>query len=269
MKRLARLLLRLPPLLLVLTGGVLLSLLVTLWGWLGLPLRLRWRQRLGQLLLRQLTRALPFRVRIEGRLPDRPMLWVANHLSWVDIVLLGGLQPLSFLSKSQVRRWPLAGWLASEAGTLFIRRGAGDAALVSARLAERLEQGLPMLVFPEGTSHDGRCLGHFHGRLLGCAGQAGVDIQPVALSYRRSGARDPLAPFTGEQELLRHLLQLLMAESGEALIQLLPTVPSAGRVRNALAQQTRDLIEDALSGQPAAPSGAVPLSPGPQLAARR
>lgn len=269
MKRWGRLILRLPALLLVLAGGALLAFGVTLAGWLGLGLQPRNRQRLSRLFLRLLTRVLPFRVRVEGQLPAGPMLWVANHLSWVDIVLLGGLQPLSFLSKTEVRRWPLAGWLASEAGTLFIRRGAGDAGLISTRLAERLEQGLPMLVFPEGTSLDGTRLGTFHGRLLGSAALAGVDIQPVAIRYRRNGERDPLAPFTGEQELPRHLLQLLMAETGQVLIQLLPALPSEGRSRNELARQSRDLIEQALARPPTAPSLRPSLNRAPRLPARR
>lgn len=175
-----------------------------------------------------------------------------------------GCIPLSFLSKAEVRAWPLAGWLASEAGTLFIRRGAGDASLVSSRLADRLKQGLPMLVFPEGTSHDGSRLGTFHGRLLGSAGQAGVAIQPVAIRYRRNGARDQLAPFTGNQALPGHLLQLLMAERSEVLIQLLPPLPTEDRPRSELACQAQAMIGQALEERPTAkPGGLSATRPAP------
>lgn len=262
MRRWARLLLRLPGLLLVLAGGALLALGIRLCGWLGKPVGLHSRQRLSRRFLRLLGAALPFQVQVEGSLPKQPMLWVANHLSWLDIVLLGGLQPLSFLSKAEVREWPLAGWLADEAGTLFIRRGAGDTGLINGRLADRLAQGLPMLMFPEGTSHDGSRLGTFHGRLLGSASQAGVPIQPVAIRYRRNQARDTLAPFTGEQELPGHVLQLLLAERGEVLIQLLAPIATAEQSRTELARQAQAMIAAALADVPPPrrkPSGSLRL----------
>src|SRR5690606_25224544 len=84
------------------------------------------RQRLTCWFMRRLSHALPVRIRVSGELPTQPMLWVSNHVSWIDIPLLGMLAPQSFLSKAEVRDWPVAGWLAEKAGTLFIRRGSGD-----------------------------------------------------------------------------------------------------------------------------------------------
>lgn len=81
------------------------------------------RQRLTRWWLARLCAALPFEVRVSGEAPRQPMLWVANHVSWTDIPLLGALAPLTFLSKAEVRAWPLAGWLAEKAGTLFIQIG--------------------------------------------------------------------------------------------------------------------------------------------------
>jgi 1-acyl-sn-glycerol-3-phosphate acyltransferase len=93
------------------------------------------------------------------------MLWVSNHVSWTDIPLLGMLTPLSFLSKAEVRHWPVAGWLAEKAGTLFIR-GGGDGQRLREQISGQLEQRQPLLIFPEGTTTDGRSLRTFHGRLL-------------------------------------------------------------------------------------------------------
>ena len=84
------------------------------------------RQRWSRWFMARLSGALPFRVTVSGELPREPMLWVSNHVSWTDIPLLGMLAPLSFLSKAEVRTWPVAGWLAVKAGSLFIRRGSGD-----------------------------------------------------------------------------------------------------------------------------------------------
>ncbi|MBF3247173.1 1-acyl-sn-glycerol-3-phosphate acyltransferase, partial [Pseudomonas aeruginosa] len=114
----------------------------------------------------RLCAALPFEVRVSGEAPRQPMLWVANHVSWTDIPLLGALAPLTFLSKAEVRAWPLAGWLAEKAGTLFIRRGSGDSRLINQRLAEQLHRGRNLLIFPEGTTTNGESLRTFHGRLM-------------------------------------------------------------------------------------------------------
>lgn len=110
------------------------------------------RQRLTAWFLRRLSRALPFDVEVRGELPQGPHLWVGNHVSWTDIPLLGQLLPISFLSKAEVRTWPLAGWLAHKAGTLFIRRGSGDSTLLARQLHRHLEAGRQLLIFPEGTT---------------------------------------------------------------------------------------------------------------------
>src|SRR3990167_6760333 len=139
------------------------------------------RQRMSRWFFARMSNALPFRLSVHGELPQEPMLWVSNHISWTDIPLLGMLAPLSFLSKAEVRSWPLAGWLAHQAGTLFIRRGAGDSSLLNQQLGHHLGQGRPLLIFPEGTTTDGQVLRTFHGRLLSSAIESGAALQPVAI----------------------------------------------------------------------------------------
>ena len=97
------------------------------------------RQRWSQFFMSRLSNALPFRVTVVGELPATPMLWVSNHVSWTDIALLGQLTPLSFLSKAEVRGWPVAGWLAAKAGSLFIRRGAGDSQMIREQMTRHLQ----------------------------------------------------------------------------------------------------------------------------------
>jgi 1-acyl-sn-glycerol-3-phosphate acyltransferase len=225
--------------------GVLVALLCALTRRELLPLR----QRLTRVFLARLGRALPFRLRIEGEAPSQPMLWVSNHISWADIPLIGGLAPLSFLSKSDVRRWPLAGWLAQQAGTLFIRRGAGDSGQLSQSMAQRLRLGLPVLIFPEGTSSDGSGVRHFHGRMLSAAIDAQRPLQPLAISYLRAGERDPLAPFVGDDELVAHLRRLFAGDIAEVRIQFLEPIASLGRSRSQLADEARASIERALYGE--------------------
>ncbi|MCC6074608.1 lysophospholipid acyltransferase family protein [Pseudomonas sp. GCM10022188] len=214
----------------------------------GAPLALR--QRLTCRFMRRLQGALPFTVQIHGRLPESPVLWLANHVSWVDIAMLGALRPLSFLAKAEVRGWPLAGWLAQQAGTLFIRRGAGEAGDLGGQLAERLRLGSHLVIFPEGTSSDGGDVLRFHPRLLAAAVASGAALQPVAIRYRRDGARDELAPFVGDDELPAHLLRLLAAERAGVEITLLEPIASDGLSRSELASRAHAAIRQVVHGQP-------------------
>jgi len=227
---------------------------VAMAGWVSLLERLKrddlmaLRQRLTRRFLAQLAAALPFRLSVHGELPERPMLWVGNHVSWTDIPLLGGLTPLSFLSKAEVRSWPLAGWLAHKAGTLFIRRGAGDSGLVRNQLLRHLQHDRDLLIFPEGTTTDGRSLRGFHSRLLASAVEAQVPVQPVAIRYLRDGAIDPVAPFIGDDDLLSHLLRLLRSERSEVEIHLLPPLDNRGLSRTELTRLAHTAIAERLFG---------------------
>lgn len=207
------------------------------------------RQRLTRWFLARLAGALPFRVSINGRLPEEPMLWVSNHVSWTDIPLLGALAPLSFLSKAEVRTWPVAGWLAHKAGTLFIRRGSGDSGLVGQQLGRHLGEGRHLLIFPEGTTTDGSLLKTFHSRLLTSAVETEVSVQPVAIRYLRDGERDGVAPFIGEDDLLSHLVRLLRSDLAEVQIQLLEPISSQGLSRTVLSQKAKSAVQRALFGE--------------------
>ena len=212
---------RLPRLLLWVLVGLLLACWVSLRS-MTLPASLAHRQKLTQFWLRGLCACLPYRVQRLGELPQQGALWLANHISWLDIAVLGSITPLSFLSKAEVRRWPIAGWLAAQAGTLFIQRGSGDGQQLSLQIAERLELGLPTLIFPEGTTTDGASVRTFHARLLASALERNALIQPLALRYRRQQQRDTLAPFIGDDDLLSHLWRLLQAPVADVEVHLLP-----------------------------------------------
>lgn len=155
------------------------------------------------------ARCLGFRVSLKGQLPREPVLLISNHVSWSDIPILGGVVPLRFLSKSEVRAWPLIGWLAEQAGTLFIKRGGGQAHAARDQIAETLAGGQSVLVFPEGTTTIGITVLPFHGRLLPAAIEAGVAIQPISIGYRRDDHPDHLAPFVGDDRFESHIIRML------------------------------------------------------------
>jgi 1-acyl-sn-glycerol-3-phosphate acyltransferase len=211
------------------------------------------RQRWSRWFMARLSAALPFRVTVSGELPRQPMLWVGNHVSWTDIPLLGMLAPLSFLSKAEVRTWPVAGWLALKAGTLFIRRGSGDSRLIQRQMCNHLQHNNALMIFPEGTTTDGRGLRTFHGRLMSSAIDSGVALQPVAIQYLRNGKPDTLAPFIGDDDLLSHLRRLFANEQGDVHIQLLAPIPTVGKERAELAWQAQQAVQLALFGEVAQP----------------
>ncbi|MGX1123551.1 lysophospholipid acyltransferase family protein [Pseudomonas defluvii] len=237
-------------LLLVVLLGLSMASLFSLYERLRLNPSLQRRQRWSQLFMRQLSNALPFKVTVVGNLPQQPMLWVSNHVSWTDIPLLGMITPLAFLSKAEVRTWPVAGWLAHKAGTLFIRRGGGDSQLLRKQISQHLQQQCDLLIFPEGTTTDGRSLRTFHGRLLASAIDTGVPVQPVALRYLRNGETDAIAPFIGDDDLLSHLLRLFSHERAEVEIHLLEPIASHDQERAVLALNAQQAVHRALYGQP-------------------
>jgi 1-acyl-sn-glycerol-3-phosphate acyltransferase len=152
---------------------------------------------------------LGLRVSCHGEPSPQPTLFVSNHVSWCDIPVLGGVLPLTFLSKSEVGQWPLIGWLARQAGTLFIKRGSAKASGIADQVADLLGGGQSVMIFPEGTTSTGMTVLPFHGRLLRSAQVAGVPIQPVSIVYRRHGALDHLAPFINDDGFASHLGRLL------------------------------------------------------------
>lgn len=246
-----RLLLRLLHLSAVLLLGILLGALVALLERLSHIRLPGLRQQLSRWFMACLCHALPLQVRTSGQTPLAPMLWVSNHVSWLDIPLLGSLAPLSFLSKSEVRQWPLLGWLACKAGTLFIRRGGNESAKVNQQLSAHLQQDLHLLLFPEGSTTDGSYLRTFHPRLLASAIDSGVAVQPVAIRYLRNGKPCQLSPFVDDDDLLPHLLRLLSSTKVEVEIQLLEPLCSQDASRDELASRSRNMIARALFTDPA------------------
>ena len=196
----------------------------------------------------RLSRALGVRVQVKGSVAPRCLL-VSNHISWLDVPVLGAQGLLGFLSKSEVRGWPLAGWMAATAGTLFIERGGHQVAEVSGRIVERIAAGGSLVVFPEGTTSRGLGVRRFHPRLFAIAQQPGLGVQPVALAYRCEDPPGPdlAVPFVGEQSLAANLWVLLRHPGVVAEVHLLPPFEGqSGHDRRALSGRARSAILSAL-----------------------
>jgi len=122
-------------------------------------------------------------------------LLVANHISWIDIYVINAALPAAFVSKEEVRHWPLIGWLAAKNDTVFLRRGSrGHARIINQEIAGLLDKGRYVAVFPEGTTTDGTHLLHFHAALIQPALAAGRPVLPIAISYWEPDGQRSLAP---------------------------------------------------------------------------
>ncbi|MBZ2189757.1 1-acyl-sn-glycerol-3-phosphate acyltransferase [Alcanivorax sp. JB21] len=161
----------------------------------------------------QLLRILHVDIHWQGGLPAPGTFLVSNHVSWLDIPVLAARGDIHFLSKAEVRQWPLVGRLALAAGTLFIRRGSGESAQKAGEIAAHLREGRSICVFPEGTTTDGTGVRRFFRQLFDAPLQAGATVQPLAIRYlTEEGAADKQVAFIGDDVFQRHLWQLLLRD---------------------------------------------------------
>ncbi|WP_429594743.1 lysophospholipid acyltransferase family protein [Variovorax sp. PvP013] len=175
------------------------------------------------------------RLDVQGTPPaGGPVLLVCNHLSWLDILAIHAARHVRFVSKSDVRRWPVIGMLADGAGTLYIERERRrDALRVAHHMAEALRAGDLIAVFPEGTTSDGRDVLPFHANLLQAAISADAPVQPMALRFvdNASGAPSLAARYIDDDDLLTSLWRVLGAPPLRAIVRFGEPQPAADRER--------------------------------------
>lgn len=199
-------------------------------------------------------------VRNVGVPPEGGVLLTPNHLGYLDVLVLAATHPVVFVAKSEVRAWPVFGWMAAAGGTRFIDRGRPrDVARIGAEIGAALEQGTGVVVFLEGTSTDGRQVAPFHASLLGPAVKEGWAVAPVALSYRVPPGHsvENEVAWWGEMTLTPHLWNLLTLEDVEATVAWGRAEMATGADRKALAAKLRDEVAGLLGARVAAvPAGA-------------
>ena len=190
-------------------------------------------------------------VRVGEPLLD-PVLFVANHTSWIDIELLHSQRAACFVAKAEIARWPLVGWLAASGGTIFHRRGSNHSlASVMQVMVERMRGGRSVAVFPEGGSGYNGVLKVFHARIFQAALDAEVAVQPVALRFARDGRRVIDAGFREEESFVANFLRLLGEAPMDAEVHFLTPVPASPDARRRMAELARERIAAALEDQSA------------------
>lgn len=195
-----------------------------------------------------LLRVLGMDLRVHGQpVAQGPALIVANHMSWLDILALHAARHCRFVAKSDVRRWPLIGRMATGAGTLYIERESRrDALRVVHHMADSLRAGDVLAIFPEGTTSDGTALLPFHANLLQAAIAADVPIQPVALCFVDAATGvHTLAPcYIGDDTLVGSLWRTLASAPIQVIVHYGPPQACDGRDRRAWASDLRSAIHD-------------------------
>ncbi len=190
-------------------------------------------------------RLLGIELKASGQALPAGHLLVANHVSWLDIAGIHAVLPQArFVSKSDVKHWPLIGTLVDGAGTLFIERASKrDALRVVHQTAEALKNGDCVAVFPEGTTGAGPELLPFHANLLQAAITTGAPVLPVVLRWHEPGERfSASARFIGDMTLAESLWHIASARGLGIEIQVLPSVATEGLDRRGLAEALRTLI---------------------------
>ncbi|WP_233543958.1 1-acyl-sn-glycerol-3-phosphate acyltransferase [Salinisphaera sp. Q1T1-3] len=210
------------------------------------PLLGRYSKYLINWWLGRMLAALGVTVELDGEAPAGPMLVVANHCSWLDILVLGRAFNTAFVSKAEVGKWPLVGSFARAGGTLFLSRGAGKTGETSAAIREVLDHDRSVLFFPEGTTTYDPTPHRFHARLFAAAIDGGYPVLPVGLRYADDttppGMHHALAPWVNEAPLGPHFRDLFKLHGITAQLRVCAPINPRGYDRRSLAEAARTAV---------------------------
>lgn len=226
----------------------------------GLALRCRWGDTLPVFYHSCCCRILGFRIRVVGTpTQGRPVLYIANHISYTDITVLGSLIAGSFIAKAEVADWPFFGWLARLQRSVFVDRRMRSTAIQRDAISNRLASGDALILFPEGTSGDGNRVLPFKTALFGAAepatGLSPVIVQPVSVAYTRLDGMPigrlyrPLFAWYGAVDLAPHIWSMVGLGTVEVVVEFHPpTFFSDCGSRRALARYCYARIAGGLAG---------------------
>lgn len=204
--------------------------------------------RYVQYFCRQLCKVFNLEVQVHGVIPREPALWVSNHVSWLDIAVLGSGARVFFLAKAEIGKWPLLGKLAKGGGTLFIKRGSGDSIKIKEQITSFLKQDIPVLFFPEATTSDGSRIKKIYGRILGAAIEANRPVQICLICYvNQHGQLDMVAPFIDNISFADHVKNVLEMPKVTAHLMALPAISVAGHSVESLTEEVQTKMVEGLA----------------------
>lgn len=187
--------------------------------------------------------------------PHSPVCIVANHISWLDIVVLGGTYPVSFLSKDEIRHWPIIGYIGTVAGTLYIKRGSGSTQAIQ-QIKDQLEASNNISIFPEATTGTGEKLQRFYPRMFAALMDGKTHIQPIALIYPppeqpQINTVNPRVPLQSSSNFLFHALKTILAPTTPVVMRHTPAfLVKPGDTRESVAKKAYLAIDQELQVSP-------------------
>jgi 1-acyl-sn-glycerol-3-phosphate acyltransferase len=218
---------------------------------------------------RALCTVLRIRVRVVGEpVRDRAVLFVSNHVSWADILAIGSITPIAYVSKSEIAKWPMVGTAAKSQRTVFVDRSrrhqTGDAI---AEIVKRLASGTSVVLFAEGTSSDGNRVLPFRSALVGAVKEAsaraesGILIQPMSICYTGLNGipmgrqHRPTVAWYGDLEFMPHIKAFIARGAVDAVVSYGEPVAADGTAdRKAMTRSlegaVRKITSDTLRGRP-------------------
>jgi len=207
------------------------------------------RQSLGAKLTcwwhKRVLKSLGMKIRVNGTPADSPTRFVSNHLSWLDIHLIGSHLPVRFLSKAEVKDWPVFGWLASKAGTLYIPRGSKTAsAQANSIMQQTLLDDQHVVLFPEATTSDG-IIKRFHTRLMKSAIDAQCRIQPIAIRYPDTDGNTvhEAVLYTGDTSFMQSTKNVIATKGLVAELYFLEPINTQNKSRDELARYAEEQVK--------------------------
>ncbi len=215
---------------------------------------------------RKLVRILGLEARAEGSPPgpaETGAIVAANHVSWLDVFLVSSVRPTRFIAKSEVRDWPVAGWIAERAGTLFVRRARRhDTARINEIVHAALAQGDCVGLFPEGTTTMGDQLLRFHSSLFEPAAVNSAHVHPVAIRYEHADGTLCRALAYDDLSFMQSVALILRQRHVVARIVFLDTIEAAGLGRREIARLAETRIASRLGFPDPGSRPRTPLDPG-------
>lgn len=180
--------------------------------------------------------------------PASPAMIVCNHISWLDIFVINTLHPCRFVAKSDIRSWPLIGWLCAHTGTIFIARGkARDVRRIYEGLVRSIHDGERVAFFPEGTTAPQGTVLPFHANLFEAAIEAQVPVQPYAIRYvDAGGSLHTSADFIDDMSFVDSVIAIMKSGGMTAELIRLPAISTQGAHRRELATAAHDAVATAL-----------------------
>lgn len=199
------------------------------------------------------TRLFGVKIKTYGNALSEKTLFIANHISWLDIFILGSLKPIHFLSKQEIKTMPVLGWLATRAGTLYIHRGNKESASdASSEITTALNQRHNSLIFAEGTTTDGH-IKKFHSRMMQSAIDAHAMVQPIAIFYpvfntdTQQTEINPVTLFLGGTTLGESANLIFQTPCIDVEVHYLEPISSSGRTRDEISQHAYDEVVEAIA----------------------